>query len=193
MGGKSVLLRVVGLCQWAAQCGLPVPARRCDFAPVAQITYVGSEEPGVRAAEEGLSSFGREIRRLVRHRDRDAHPVLWLLDEVGRGTHPLEGAAIAVDIIEALAERGDRLLVATHFPEVAAMHDVRRYRIAGLCGEDLPVASEPAQMSYGAWEEALRAAMDYRPVELDPAERAEIPRDARLVARLLGWETRSEE
>jgi DNA mismatch repair ATPase MutS len=189
MGGKSSLLRLVGLAQWAAQHALPVPAESYSFAPVEAIVYVGSEEPIAEHMTEGLSSFGREVRRLVEWWERGASPRLWLLDEVGRGTHPDEGARIAGEIITRLHQRGDRCIAATHFPAVAGMDGARKLRIAGLTDptvlDELLKSAErdspddaPADL-----QRALRAAMDYRPL---PVREHDVPRDARVVARALG-------
>ncbi len=188
MGGKSALLRLIGLSQWAAQHGLPVPAEACSFAPVDTIVYVGSEEPLAEQATEGLSSFGREVRRLVSWWDRGGSPRLWLLDEVGRGTHPDEGARIARDIIDQLADRGDRCVAATHFPMVAGMEGARKLRIAGLTDPTLlDELLQQAEMGHEddpeSLQRALRAAMDYRPL---PVDEHDVPRDARVVARALG-------
>lgn len=187
MGGKSVLLRLIGLCQWCAQHAMPVPAAHFDYSPVSAIIYVGAEETVHRQSTQGLSSFGREVKRLVKYWDAPADATrLWLLDEVGRGTHPDEGADIALEVIESLSARGDRVVAATHFPRVAAMKSAQRLRIAGLRDpaklEPL-LADDTLDVQY-----ALRAAMDYRPICADTSfgGQAEVPRDARLVARALG-------
>jgi DNA mismatch repair ATPase MutS len=184
MGGKSALLRLIGLCQWAAQHALPVPAQSYSFTPVQAVIYVGSEEPTAERATEGLSSFGREVRRLVDWWDRGDAPRLWLLDEVGRGTHPDEGARIAVEIIEQLDARGDRCIAATHFPAVASMEGARTLRIAGLTDPSmLDQLADADADDVAALQKTLRAAMDYRPM---PVEDHDVPRDARVVARALG-------
>jgi DNA mismatch repair protein MutS2 len=184
MGGKSSLLAIVGLAVYCAQHALPVPASRCLFNFVDAVVYVGADEPSARKQEEGLSSFGREVRRLVTWWKPQVSPRLWLLDEVGRGTHPEEGADIAAEVIAALFSRGDYVLAATHFPSVAAMAGARKLRIAGLVHRQALMA-ELAGLSDDpeALTSALRRAMDYRPI---PTEDADIPRDARDIARALG-------
>ncbi len=181
MGGKSVLLELVGLCQWCAQHGYPVPAASCTFLPADRLIYVGSE--GEEASPSGLSSFGREVRRVV-EQSADGARCLWLLDELGRGTHPDEGAAIARDFITYRHKLGDQIIAATHFPSLASMPDAAHFRIAGISHPEALQAlkSDP---SLADIECALRAAMDYRPMirmATDPA----VPRDARLVASILG-------
>lgn len=189
MGGKSSLLRLIGLCQWCLQHGLPVPARAYCAPLLSHIIYVGSDElHHDSSAREGLSSFGREIRRLVEARAVSEPVTLWLLDEVGRGTHPDDGAALAASILEVLVQRGDRVFFATHFPALAGLDDIQRWRIAGLTDrarlEMLADADDFNDLD--ALELALREAMDYRPVRWARSEDA-VPRDARLIARLLGW------
>lgn len=195
MGGKSSLLRLVGLCQWCMQHGLPVPARRYEAPLMRHLVYVGSDLAGLeQGATEGLSSFGREIRRLVVSRKETRPVTLWLLDEVGRGTHPEDGTLLAMEILDTLQKRGDLVICATHFPGLAKKAGVERWRIAGLVDRDRLMAMADSSHlatsdSFAALddlERALRAAMDYRPVRLSDGEES-VPRDAHLIARLLGW------
>jgi DNA mismatch repair ATPase MutS len=189
MGGKSVLLRLIGICQWCAQHAMPAPAARCEFSPVEAIIYVGSEEPLAEDVSQGLSSFGREVGRLVDWWNRGDSPRMWLLDELGRGTHPDEGAQIAAEVIKKLAARGDRVVAATHFPAVASLPGAKKLRIAGLTEpRKLEALLDGGDTDVQA---ALRAVMDYRPVSVDAHQEHDVPRDARVVARALGLEIRS--
>lgn len=183
MGGKSSLLVLVGLCQWCAQHAMPVPAETFAFRPVEEIVYVGSEEPSALDAAEGLSAFGREIRRLVDFRERATSPTLWLLDEIGRGTHPEDGADLANRVIGALHEAGHRVLAATHFPDVAAAepHDARQIR--GIVDPEALEESLDTDAPLEQMERRLREAMDFQPVDTDAAD---VPRGAKIVARALG-------
>jgi len=185
MGGKSALLELVGVAQWCAQHAFPVPATRFVFRPVTQVVYVGAEEP-FSAGATGLSAFGREVRRLVDFW-QGVPPRLWLLDELGRGTHPEEGASIATHVIRARHAAGDYVLAATHFPAVASMAQATHLRIAGLDPERTRAALSKASQDLGDIEAVLRSAMDYRPVPTDATEDA-VPRDAWLIARLLGFD-----
>ncbi len=173
MGGKSSLLRAVGLCVWAHQHALPVPAKAFECVPVHQLIYVGAEERN--DAVPGLSSFGHEVTRLKEHWDVE-HPSLFLLDEVGRGTHPEEGGSIASEVIRRLSQ-GNYVIAATHFPAVASMEGVEHFRIRGLDHERLMSAD-------GAMERRLRQAMSYAPESVEAGD--SVPRDARVVARALG-------
>lgn len=181
MGGKSTVLRVLGLCQWCLQHGLPVPAVYCEMPAVAHIFYVGSEDnPQV----PGLSAFGREVQRLVKGWSYPT-PSLWLLDEIGRGTHPEEGASIARELVETRVAMGDRVVCATHFPELTTLCDAAIYRVAGL---PEPQIVESALAQTDDLFQTLRSLMDYRLIRVT---RGEVPRDARVIARALGLPVRA--
>lgn len=173
MGGKSALLRMVGLCHWCLRHGMPAPAEFCEVRPFDHVVYVGADAD---ESVPGLSSFGREVRRLVSW--WDASNTLWLFDELGRGTHPDEGAAIAKEVVLARVEKGDHVLIATHFPDVVNIDGAHCMRIAGITDAK---TLERAALGEIDVEVALRTAMDYRLVSGD-----DVPRDARLVARALG-------
>lgn len=185
MGGKSALLDLVGLCHWCAQHALPVPAASFRFAPVDSIVYVGSEEPNAVDASHGLSSFGREVRRIADWLERADGRTLWLLDEIGRGTHPEDGAAMALDLVERLEARDDLVLAATHFPALAASPHADHFRIRGIVDRDELTSKLAAAKGLDEIESALRSSMDFQP-ERTENKHGSVPRDARLVARALG-------
>lgn len=184
MGGKSALLRLIGLSQWCAQMALPVPADSCRLSEMRRIVYIGSEQPDHSAATTGLSSFGREIRRFVQFWD-SADPVLWLLDEPGRGTHPEEGARLAEKIGQDRVQRGDFVVMATHFPRLAGCEDFDAVRVAGLDVDDSTLEEALSDAADGAEsiQRVLGRFMDYQIVDADGAA---VPRDAWRVARALG-------
>lgn len=184
MGGKSTLLQLAGLAAWCARLAIPVPATVCRVGKVARIVYIGSEQPDRPEPTEGLSSFGREIRRFTRFWD-GVPPTLWLLDEPCRGTHPDEGTRLAAGIVRRLFERGDRVVAATHFPGLADQLPVTRLRIAGITADrdQLQEAIDDAEARGEPLEQTLRQLMDYRVIE-DPDGR--VPRDGRRIARALG-------
>lgn len=114
-GGKTVALKTAGLFALMAQAGLHVPARsarlpifRCVFADI------GDEQ----SIEASLSTFSSHIRNLV-SMDRGLEvPALVLLDEVGTGTDPNEGGALATAIVEHFRQRGAIVIATTHFDAV---------------------------------------------------------------------------
>lgn len=184
MGGKSSLLRLAGLAAWCSQMALPVPADACRVGELERIVYVGSEEPDDTGPTEGLSSFGREIRRFDQFWDTGAR-TLWLLDEPCRGTHPDEGTRLAAAIARDRIERGDRVVVATHFPGLAQRCGFSRLRIAGIEAdrERLEEALTEAENDNRPLHQALRQFMDYRVVD---DHQGRVPRDGWRIARALG-------
>lgn len=187
MGGKSALLRLIGLAQWCAQMALPVAATSVECTPVERVIYVGSDQ-GLTlenfTAEVGLSSFGREVRRFVEFWEEQG-PLLWLLDEPARGTHPEEGARLAERIVAERINRGDRLVVATHFPQLADAPGVARLQVEGLRIDEEELRREIASGD-GTGESLqaiLRRCMDYR---VRPVKEGQVPRDAAAIARALG-------
>lgn len=184
MGGKSALLRLAGLAAWCGQMALPVPARACRIEALERIVYVGSEEPDDVGPTEGLSSFGREIRRFVDFWESDG-PTLWLLDEPCRGTHPDEGTRLAAAIARRRIEQGDRVAVATHFPDLAQRSGFTRLRISGIDADRASLESAIAEADDEGrpLHEVLRRFMDYRTVEDADGT---VPRDGWRIARALG-------
>ena len=78
-----------------------------------------------------MLAFGREVRRVVELRRAQA-PMLWLLDEFARGTHPEEGAVLAEELLEARQRAGDLVVAATHFPQLARSDAFEHLQITGI-------------------------------------------------------------
>ncbi|MFN0151043.1 MAG: endonuclease MutS2 [bacterium] len=111
-GGKTVALKTVGLLSLLAQCGVPIPAGVGTALPVFSRHFadIGDDQ----SIEENLSSFSSRLRT-VREVLREAGPgSLVLLDELGTGTDPEEGGALAGALLRALARRGARVVATTH-------------------------------------------------------------------------------
>lgn len=176
MGGKTVALTTVGLIAALGQYGFRVPARRCSMPLAPWLVGVIGDGQDPRF---GLSTFGAEVRRIA---DIFSLPEggLLLTDEVGRGTNPVEGAALSAALTSHLARCGNRSLQVTHFREVLEIREARVYRVMGL-SRDLRTSSSPVPRGLG--ERSLAEGMDYR---LTPWAGEPVPRDALTIARLLG-------
>lgn len=117
-GGKTVALKTVGLLCLMNQAGLPVPAARESRLPILDhvVAVVGDEQ----SVLDEQSTFSARLLRLREVWRRAGPSALVLLDEVGAGTNPEEGAALGIALLEGLVERGSLGILTTHLTQLAA-------------------------------------------------------------------------
>lgn len=111
-GGKTVALKTVALCALANQCGWPVPASEGTALPV--FDYVGCDIGDDQSIDQSLSTFSAHMKNVAEIFENAGARSLILLDELGSGTDPHEGAAIAMAVLDGLIQRGSMLFVTTH-------------------------------------------------------------------------------
>lgn len=111
-GGKTVTLKTIGLFSLMHQFGLPLPADDGSALPLFDGVFadIGDEQ----SIDESLSTFSGHMRNLSRFLEKATRDSLVLLDELGSGTDPEEGSAIAMAILDSLVERGATVVVTTH-------------------------------------------------------------------------------
>ncbi len=118
MGGKTVALKIAGLFPLMTRCGIMVPAQEgTKICPFTRVMADIGEEQDIRGRVSSFSGHMAKIAAIVHHVARGD---LVLLDELGSATDPDEGAALAMAVVDSLADRGARVVVTTHLTHLKA-------------------------------------------------------------------------
>jgi DNA mismatch repair ATPase MutS len=168
MGGKTVSLKMIGLLFYIAQLGLFVPAKSFSFHPIGFIrTSIGDAQD----IHKGLSSFGAEIEVIKVATLMNGFGLL-LVDELARGTNPVEGYALSKGIIDFFKKKEMMSIISTHFDGLAD-DDLKHYQVKGL-----------KEINDAIDVETIDEHMDYRLIPVQSNKT--VPKDALNIAKLLG-------
>lgn len=146
-GGKTVALKTAGLLLQMVRCGLPIPCRYDSrlhlFGKI--FADIGDEQ----SIEQSLSTFSGHLLRLKAILVEADNDSLVLLDEVGTGTDPSEGGALALAVLDTLAERGARAMVTTHLNLVKGYAQLRSGVVNAAVEFDRETLAPAYRLHYG--------------------------------------------
>lgn len=117
-GGKTITIKTLAVIQTMAQSGLYIPAD--DFSSVGIFDEIYADIGDEQSIEQSLSTFSSHMVNIIDILNNANEKSLVIVDELGAGTDPQEGAALAISILDSLGQKGSYVMATTHYPELKA-------------------------------------------------------------------------
>lgn len=140
-GGKTVILKQIGLYTLMSQSGISIPVKEAE---IPFYTRVMADIETAQSLSQNLSTFAAHVKRLSEIVHQTSEQTLVLLDEIGTGTDPQEGAALGIGVLEYLKSKGAFTVVSTHYSELKNYG----YNEAGILNATLEIEKTTLQPLY---------------------------------------------
>ena len=134
-GGKTVSIKTIGIMSLMAMCGLMLPVD--DRSKISVFNHILADIGDEQSIEQSLSTFSSHMTRIIEILKTADNHSLVLIDELGAGTDPVEGAALAVSILEQLRNQGAKIASTTHYAELKSYALQTHGVINGSCEFDV--------------------------------------------------------
>lgn len=182
MGGKTVSLKLVGLLTAMAQYGLMVPAKSMT---IGLSQFIKTSIGDLQSTDQGLSTFGGEIKLISNAIEKANEKGLILIDELARGTNPEEGYAISKSIVEYLKDKKSITLITTHYDNIGNTEGVVHLQVIGLSNVDFNKLDMEIKENLEDEINIINKYMDYR-LKIIDENTTDVPRDAINIAKIMG-------